>query len=203
MFQFPGFPPASLCVQPAGDRGSRGRVSPFGYHRISACTRLPDAFRSVPRPSSALDAQASPVRLLALVSSFGDRTPSFFDAHYTYSVVKVLVARDCVSRLRQFAEQTAWRLAVGCWLTANCQSLIANMGLTRLELVTFPLSEGCSNRLSYRPPSRCGRYKTPCGVSWRKPFGVFALEKPRNGFSQAKAQRAFRTCRLTTGQSTR
>jgi hypothetical protein len=25
------------------------------------------------------------------------------------------------------------------------------MGLTRLELVTFPLSEGCSNRLSYRP----------------------------------------------------
>ena len=25
------------------------------------------------------------------------------------------------------------------------------MGLTRLERVTFPLSEGCSNRLSYRP----------------------------------------------------
>ena len=25
------------------------------------------------------------------------------------------------------------------------------VGLTRLELVTFPLSEGCSNRLSYRP----------------------------------------------------
>jgi hypothetical protein len=25
------------------------------------------------------------------------------------------------------------------------------MGLSRLELLTFPLSEGCSNRLSYRP----------------------------------------------------
>jgi hypothetical protein len=28
------------------------------------------------------------------------------------------------------------------------------VGLTRLELVTFPLSEGCSNRLSYRPFSK-------------------------------------------------
>jgi hypothetical protein len=51
------------------------RVSPFGYRRISACTRLPDAFRSVPRPSSALDAQASPVRLLSLLLSCGDLAP--------------------------------------------------------------------------------------------------------------------------------
>ena len=42
------------------------RVSPFGHRRLSACTRLPGAFRSVPRPSSALDTQASPVRLLSL-----------------------------------------------------------------------------------------------------------------------------------------
>jgi hypothetical protein len=28
------------------------------------------------------------------------------------------------------------------------------VGLTRLELVTFPLSEGCSNQLSYRPITR-------------------------------------------------
>ena len=30
----------------------------------SACTRLPEAYRSVPRPSSALDAKASTVRPL-------------------------------------------------------------------------------------------------------------------------------------------
>jgi hypothetical protein len=42
-------------------------VSPFGHRRLFACTRLPDAFRSVPRPSSALDTQASPVRLLSLL----------------------------------------------------------------------------------------------------------------------------------------
>ena len=34
-------------------------VSPFGYHGIFACLRLPHAFRSLPRPSSALGALAS------------------------------------------------------------------------------------------------------------------------------------------------
>ena len=32
------------------------RVSPFGHLRINACLQLPAAFRSLPRPSSALDA---------------------------------------------------------------------------------------------------------------------------------------------------
>jgi hypothetical protein len=53
-----------MC-SPGGDP-FLGRVSPFGYRRLGACTRLPDAFRSVPRPSSALVTQASPVRLLLL-----------------------------------------------------------------------------------------------------------------------------------------
>jgi hypothetical protein len=37
----------------------KGRVSPFGHPRIKACSRLPMAFRSVPRPSSPLGAKAS------------------------------------------------------------------------------------------------------------------------------------------------
>jgi hypothetical protein len=48
------------------------RVSPFGYRRLMTCTRLPGAFRSVPRPSSAFVAQASPVRLLSLLPSCGE-----------------------------------------------------------------------------------------------------------------------------------
>jgi hypothetical protein len=56
MFQFPRFPSKSLCVQLSDAMGSPSRVSPFGYPRIIACTRLPEAFRSVPRPSSALGA---------------------------------------------------------------------------------------------------------------------------------------------------
>src|SRR3954454_18807686 len=38
---------------------SLGWVAPFGDPRIEACSRLPGAFRSVPRPSSPLDAKAS------------------------------------------------------------------------------------------------------------------------------------------------
>ena len=52
------------------------RVSPFGYRWFDACTRLPSAFRSVPRPSSAPDTQASPVCLVSLVFlSCGDTAP--------------------------------------------------------------------------------------------------------------------------------
>ena len=62
MFQFPRFPSSILYIQLADTAGSQRWVSPFGYPRIIACTRLPEAFRSVPRPSSALGAKASTVR---------------------------------------------------------------------------------------------------------------------------------------------
>ena len=43
----------------AADTPSLGWVAPFGDPRITACSRLPGAFRSVPRPSSPLGAKAS------------------------------------------------------------------------------------------------------------------------------------------------
>ena len=45
-----------------GDRPSACRVAPFGHIRINVCLRLPVHFRSLPRPSSPPEAQASPVR---------------------------------------------------------------------------------------------------------------------------------------------
>ena len=42
------------------------RVSPFGYLRINGCLRLPEAFRSLPRPSSLPRAKASTLRPLLL-----------------------------------------------------------------------------------------------------------------------------------------
>ena len=42
------------------------RVSPFGYPRLNACLRLPEAFRSLPRPSSAISAMASTLRSCSL-----------------------------------------------------------------------------------------------------------------------------------------
>ena len=56
MFQFPGFASTHyvfMCRSPCGG------VAPFGYPRINACSRLPMAFRSVPRPSSPPGAKAS------------------------------------------------------------------------------------------------------------------------------------------------
>jgi hypothetical protein len=56
MFQFPGFasPAYGFSWQ-----YPRGWVAPFGCPRINACSRLPMAFRSVPRPSSPPGAKAS------------------------------------------------------------------------------------------------------------------------------------------------
>jgi hypothetical protein len=57
MFQFAGF--ASYAyVFSARSRYARG-VAPFGNLWINACSRLPRAYRSVPRPSSPLGAKAS------------------------------------------------------------------------------------------------------------------------------------------------
>ena len=56
IFQFPGF--ASLHYG-FMQRYPCGWVAPFGHPRINACSRLPVAFRSVPRPSSPPGAKAS------------------------------------------------------------------------------------------------------------------------------------------------
>ena len=60
----PRVPSACAMYLRIGDWSSTSRVSPFGYQGIYdqgiyACLRLPLAFRSLPRPSSALGALAS------------------------------------------------------------------------------------------------------------------------------------------------
>ena len=52
----------SVCVT----RGLLRWVSPFGYPRIVAHLQLPEAFRSLSRPSSAPDAKAFPLRSFSL-----------------------------------------------------------------------------------------------------------------------------------------
>ena len=60
------------------------RVSPFGHRGINACVPLPRAYRSLPRPSSPLCAQASPtyVRSLDPVPSGVTQTVSSFQAKH-------------------------------------------------------------------------------------------------------------------------
>ena len=59
MVHFPPFAPRLLCIQRRVTRHDPCRVAPFGNPRISACLRLPEAYRSLPRPSSPSRAKAS------------------------------------------------------------------------------------------------------------------------------------------------
>ena len=58
MFQFPAF----ASTHRVDDRPSGGRVVPFGNRRITGHLHLPDAYRSLSRPSSPPRAKASAVR---------------------------------------------------------------------------------------------------------------------------------------------
>src|SRR5699024_6288861 len=62
MFHFPAFPPRTLYIQARVTTLTSGGVSPFGHPRINARLSAPEAYRRFPRPSSAPDAKASPMR---------------------------------------------------------------------------------------------------------------------------------------------
>jgi hypothetical protein len=62
MFQFPRFACPDLWIQPGTTGHYPSQVPPFGHPRIDACLRLPEAYRSLPRPSSLPGAKASTVR---------------------------------------------------------------------------------------------------------------------------------------------
>ena len=57
-------PPVYLCVQYTVHGLASVRIAPFGDPRIDAYLRLPVAFRSLSRPSSAPSAKAFPLRSL-------------------------------------------------------------------------------------------------------------------------------------------
>ena len=59
-FSSPGSPRLPM-YSASGTAGSQRWVSPFGHPRIKACSRLSEAYRSDPRPSSALGAKASTI----------------------------------------------------------------------------------------------------------------------------------------------
>ena len=79
MFQFPPCRSPPLCIQSRVPRSYAGWVLPFGNLRITACLRLPEAYRCLPRPSSPESAKSSIIDPLA------------FDHNY-----------DCIARLYCF-----------------------------------------------------------------------------------------------------
>ena len=67
-FSSGGSPPYVMCWR-MDDKGLPCRVSPFGHPRIAGYLRLPAAFRSLSRPSSAPGAKASTLRSYCLTFS--------------------------------------------------------------------------------------------------------------------------------------
>ena len=59
MFHFPASRFCNLWIQLQMTGHYSSRVAPFGYLRINARVQLPEAFRSLPRPSSPVNAKAS------------------------------------------------------------------------------------------------------------------------------------------------
>ena len=66
MFHFPGCPSHGLLIHPWMTAHYHSRVPPFGYPGIKAYLQLPQAFRSLSRPSSAISALASTLRSCSL-----------------------------------------------------------------------------------------------------------------------------------------
>ena len=65
-FTSPGLASPAYFIQPEMSGRCPRRIAPFGHLGINACLPLPQAFRSLPRPSSPCGAKASTVRPFAL-----------------------------------------------------------------------------------------------------------------------------------------
>ena len=61
MCQFTPLSLPTLCIQVGVTQYNPGRVAPFGNPRIKNCLHLPEAYRSLPRPSSTVYAKASTI----------------------------------------------------------------------------------------------------------------------------------------------
>ena len=84
------------------------RVSPFGHPRIKGRSRLPAAFRSLPRPSSPPGAKASPVRPPVLVAHRRlSRRPR---GHGTIEYSSLLLVSRFLFQVLFACHSHAWRL---------------------------------------------------------------------------------------------
>ena len=123
------------------------RVSPFGYPRIIAYLQLPEAFRSLSRPSSAPDAKAFPLRsfqldhafsaVLALISNHAGFNRIFFFAKlfFTLNNFKVFHFRFCLSVFDDLSSPTAL-----CCLAFFFSSLFSFQGAKKA--LSRPLQTG-------------------------------------------------------------
>ena len=122
------------------DKSSTCRVSPFGYQGIYACLRLPLAFRSLPRPSSALGALAS-----TLCSSSLDYVDPETSLHFLRSI-DFQFATGLSRLLSRLLLCAVVKVRGEFPSPSKDESLV--VGRSGLEPPTSRLSGECSNQLS-------------------------------------------------------
>ena len=149
------------------DRVLLCRVSPFGHPRIKAHLRLPVAFRSLSRPSSALSAKAFPLRPLQLDQLLS----GYLSISRIIRVISVLLA-ICSTIFRSYPNNFQKNLKliyfkIGITFLFPLLLLLLSLlfsfqgtnyfafaklvGLRGLEPPTSRLSGVRSNHLSYKP----------------------------------------------------
>ena len=137
----------------------QSRVSPFGNLRIKVCSQLPEAYRSVLRPSSPLNAKASTKRpfhtLLNSQTFFIQKSRKFrLNIKYYLDIIKkyTLIKELPDIRACWWRRTGSNRRPIACKATALPTELRpqTNMvGQGGLEPPTPRLSSVCSNQLSY------------------------------------------------------
>ena len=132
------------------------RVSTFGHPRVEACLRLTVAFRSLPRPSSALGARASALcscslDFLLILRPFLNRLLCSL-LFTSYSRTKsVYLSRKIATRNWPSLPYFAFGFSLSSSL-CSCQGApslkVMMVGRSGLEPPTSRLSGECSNQLS-------------------------------------------------------
>ena len=150
MFQFPGCPPCKLWIHLQVSRHCPGRVPPFGYPRIVACLQLPVAFRSWPRPSSAVGALASTLCSSSLDFFVAFSPETNLIEYVLLLLLSALLPLCFLSEVNAISLQLAFNDSSLPVQLSRCVSSHSGrmVGRSRLELPTSRLSGECSNRLS-------------------------------------------------------
>ena len=92
MFHFAWCRSEALCIQTPVTRHYPSWVAPFGNLRINVCLPLPEAYRSLPRPSSPIGAKASIVCSYTLTETLAlsARQSSVLTNNTTANLAKLL-----------------------------------------------------------------------------------------------------------------
>ena len=128
-------------------------VAPFGNLRIKACVPLPEAYRSLLRPSSPDDAKAS-----INCCNWFMQTLNILGVYLTY--LHSIIYRLSKNKIVYFPIR---RLCSPIIICAPC---VAMVGPDGLEPSTPRLSSACSNQLSYEPEFGNWQFSSETSQTW-------------------------------------